>query len=124
MCDDLPSYTYSPLHSALRNSCTGRTAIRSTRLGAGLKAHADMTLGLPLLGESPQRAHVPGRDDFLGLHRDPRVVAEDEVHLEPRGRVLSRLPGPEQKVRLLADQPRQGPPLQPYERMARQAVAW
>src|SRR2546428_1939495 len=53
---------------------------------AGLKAHANMTLELPLLGEGPQRAHVPGRDDFLGLHRDPRVVAEDEVHLEPRGR--------------------------------------
>src|SRR2546425_9657197 len=53
---------------------------------AGLKAHANMTLELPLLGEGPQRAHVPGRDDFLGLHLDSRVVAEDEVHLEPRGR--------------------------------------
>src|SRR5205809_4128065 len=29
---------------------------------AGLKAHADMTLELPLLGKGPQRAHVPGRD--------------------------------------------------------------
>src|SRR2546425_8690302 len=53
---------------------------------AGLKAHADMTLELPLLGEGPQRPHVPGRDDFLGLHLDPGVVAQDEVHLKPRGR--------------------------------------
>src|SRR5438128_9787889 len=53
---------------------------------AGLKAHADMTLELPLLGKGPQRAHVPGRDGVLGLHLDPGVVAQDEVHLKPRGR--------------------------------------
>src|SRR5256712_13551526 len=53
---------------------------------AGLKAHADVTLELPLLGKGPQGAHVPGRDGVLGLHLDPGVVAQDEVHLKPRGR--------------------------------------
>ena len=39
----------------------GVTAILSTRLCRGLKAHADRTLEFPLLGEGPQRAQVPGR---------------------------------------------------------------